>query len=319
VRVKEAFTNPALLGEKIPMKEQDAVQEDHLLDQFMGHLKVERGLARNTIESYNRDLIGFFEFLKKGRVSATNVKQEDLVSFITEKRAQLSARSLARCLVSLRMFYRFLVSEGKIAVNPARLLGIPKLYQHLPDVLTRDEVDLFLAQPDQSTEMGLRDKAMLEVLYATGLRASEAIGLRTANINMEGGYLRTIGKGSKERIVPMGSNAIDALKLYIADGRGSLLKKGASPYLFLNGRGGRLTRQGLWKILKGYALKAGITKRITPHTLRHSFATHLLEGGADLRSVQVMLGHSDISTTQIYTHVARERLKEVHEKYHPRP
>jgi integrase/recombinase XerD len=303
----------------MPMKEGEVFQEDHLLDQFMGHLKVERGLAKNTIESYNRDLIGFYSFLSHRRLSATNVKQEDLVSFITEKRVQVSARSLARCLVSLRMFYRFLVSEGKIPVNPARLLGIPKLYQHLPHVLTRDEVDLLLAQPDQNTAVGKRDKAMLEVLYATGLRASEVIGLRIANINMQAAYLRTIGKGSKERIVPMGSKAIDALKLYMTDGRGSLLKKGASPYLFLNRRGGRLTRQGLWKILRGYAVKAGISKRITPHTLRHSFATHLLEGGADLRSVQVMLGHADISTTQIYTHVARERLKEVHEKYHPRP
>jgi integrase/recombinase XerD len=301
------------------MKEEEAFEEDHLLDQFMGQLKVERGLARNTVEAYNRDLIGFFEFLKQRHLSAMNVKQEDLVSFIAEKRAHLSARSLARCLVSIRMFYRFLVSEGVISVNPARLLGIPKLYQHLPHVLTRDEVDLLLAQPDQNTTMGRRDTAILEVLYATGLRASELIGLRMATINLEAGYLRTIGKGSKERIVPMGSKAIDSLKRYMTEGRAYLVKKGTSPYLFLNNRGGRLTRQGLWKILKGYTRKAGITKRITPHTLRHSFATHLLEGGADLRSVQVMLGHSDISTTQIYTHVARERLKEVHEKYHPRP
>jgi integrase/recombinase XerD len=301
------------------MKEGVAVQEDYLLDQFMGHLKVERGLARNTIEAYSRDLIGFVEFLNQRHLSPTNVKQEDLVSFIAEKRTHLSARSLARCLVSLRMFYRFLVSEGKVAINPARLLGIPKLYQHLPHVLTRDEVEVLLAQPDQNTTMGKRDTAMLEVLYATGLRASELIGLRTADITLEGGYLRTIGKGSKERIVPMGSKAIDALKRYMTDSKGSLLKKGTSPYLFLNSRGGRLTRQGLWKILKGYVRKAGINKTITPHTLRHSFATHLLEGGADLRSVQVMLGHADISTTQIYTHVAMERLKEVHEKYHPRP
>jgi integrase/recombinase XerD len=301
------------------MKEEEAFQEDYLLDQFMVQLKVERGLARNTIEAYNRDLIGFFSFLRQRHLSAANVKQEDLVSFIAEKRTQLSARSLARCLVSLRMFYRFLVSEGVISVNPARLLGIPKLYQHLPHVLTRDEVDLLLAQPDQNTTMGKRDTAILEVLYATGLRASELIGLRMTALNLEAGYLRTIGKGSKERIVPMGSKAMDSLKRYMTEGRAFLVKKGTSPYLFLNNRGGRLTRQGLWKIIKGYARKAGITKRITPHTLRHSFATHLLEGGADLRSVQVMLGHSDISTTQIYTHVARERLKEVHEKYHPRP
>ena len=301
------------------MSEEKVDTEDHLLDQFMGQLKVERGLARNTIEAYNRDLIGFFFFLQQRHLSATNVKQEDLSSFIAEKRTHLSARSLARCLVSIRMFYRFLVSEGKIPTNPARLLGIPKLYQHLPHVLNRDEVEVLLTQPDQNTTMGRRDKAILELLYATGLRASELIGLRMANINLEAGYIRTIGKGSKERIIPMGTKAIDSLKQYIADSRASFLKKGTSPYLFLNSRGGRLTRQGLWKILKNCARKAGITKRITPHTLRHSFATHLLEGGADLRSVQVMLGHADISTTQIYTHVARERLKEVHEKYHPRP
>lgn len=301
------------------MSEEKVDTEDYLLDQFMGQLKVERGLARNTIEAYSRDLIGFFEFLRKRHLSTTNVKQEDLVFFITEKRTHISARSLARCLVSLRMFYRFLVSEGKIPTNPARLLGIPKLYQHLPHVLNRDEVEALLMQPDQNTTMGRRDKAMLELLYATGLRASELIGLKMANINLEAGYIRTIGKGSKERIIPMGTKAIDSLKQYIADSRASFLKKGTSPYLFLNNRGQRLTRQGLWKILKNSARKAGITRRVTPHTLRHSFATHLLEGGADLRSVQVMLGHSDISTTQIYTHVARERLKEIHEKYHPRP
>jgi integrase/recombinase XerD len=303
----------------VPIREGEDFHEDHLLDQFMGQLKVEKGLAKNTIEAYNRDLIGFFSFLREHHLTPTKVTQEHLVTFIEQKRTQLSARSLARCLVSLRMFYRFLVSEGQISLNPARLLGIPKLYQHLPHVLNRDEVETILAQPDQKTPMGSRDKAMLEVLYATGLRASEVIGLKISDLNLEAGYLRTIGKGSKERIIPMGSQAIESLKHYISDARASLLKKGTSSYLFLSNRGGRLTRQGLWKILKKNALKAGVAKTITPHTLRHSFATHLLEGGADLRSVQVMLGHADISTTQIYTHVARERLKEVHEKYHPRP
>lgn len=293
--------------------------EDQLLDQFMNQLKVERGLAKNTIEAYNRDLIGFFDFLKPRQVSPTQVRQEDLVPFIAEKRAHLSSRSLARCLVSIRMFYRFLVSEGITASNPARLMGIPKLYQHLPYVLSRDEIEALLSQPDTNTFLGNRDKAILELLYATGLRVSELIGLRVNNINLEGGYIRTMGKGSKERIIPMGSKAIDSLKEYLTNSRPSFLRKVTSSQLFLNSRGRPLTRQGLWKILKNYALKAGITKTVTPHTLRHSFATHLLEGGADLRSVQVMLGHADISTTQIYTHVARERLKEVHEKYHPRP
>jgi integrase/recombinase XerD len=293
--------------------------EDQLLDQFINHLKVERGLARNTIEAYSRDLINFIGFLRRRGVSVIQTTQEDLVSFIAETRTHLSPRSLARCLVSIRMFYRFLVSEEIITSNPARLMGIPKLYQSLPYVLSRDEVEALLAQPDVHTVLGKRDKALLEILYATGLRVSELIGLKITNINLEGGYIRTVGKGSKERIVPMGTKAIDALREYLTNGRPSFQRKVTSPYLFVNNKGGPLTRQGLWKILKKYALKAGITKTVTPHTLRHSFATHLLEGGADLRSVQVMLGHADISTTQIYTHVARERLKEVHEKYHPRP
>jgi integrase/recombinase XerD len=301
------------------MSEKTADTEDQLLDQFTNQLKVEKGLSRNTIEAYSHDLIGFFEFLTRRGVSPTGVRQEDLVSFITEKRSQLASRSMARCLVSIRMFYRFLVSEGKIASNPARLLGIPKLYQHLPYVLNRDEVEALLSQPDVDTPLGTRDKAIFELLYATGLRVSELIGLTMTNFNLEAGYIRTMGKGSKERIIPMGSKAIDALKQYLLSSRHSLLRGTPCSYLFLNCRGRPMTRQGLWKILKNYALRAGITKNVTPHTLRHSFATHLLEGGADLRSVQVMLGHSDISTTQIYTHVARERLKEVHEKYHPRP
>jgi integrase/recombinase XerD len=293
--------------------------EDQLLDQFINQLRVERGLASNTIVAYNHDLINFFDFLKQRRVSPIQISQEDLVSFIAEKETQLSPRSLARNLVSIRMFYRFLVSEGKIESNPARLLGIPKMYQHLPDVLSRDEVEVFLLQPDTHTVLGKRDKAMLELLYATGLRVTELISLKMSNINLEAGYVRTIGKGSKERVVPSGTKAIDSLKEYLKNGRPSLLEKGGFPYLFLNSKGRPMTRQGLWKIIRKYALKAGIAKTVTPHTVRHSFATHLLEGGADLRSVQIMLGHSDISTTQIYTHVARERLKEIHEKYHPRP
>jgi integrase/recombinase XerD len=293
--------------------------EDQLLDQFINQLRVERGLASNTIVAYNHDLINFFDFLKQRRVSPIQISQEDLVSFIAEKETQLSPRSLARNLVSIRMFYRFLVSEGKIESNPARLLGIPKMYQHLPDVLSRDEVEVFLLQPDTHTVLGKRDKAMLELLYATGLRVTELISLKMSNINLEAGYVRTIGKGSKERVVPSGTKAIDSLKEYLKNGRPSLLEKGGFSYLFLNSKGRPMTRQGLWKIIRKYALKAGIAKTVTPHTVRHSFATHLLEGGADLRSVQIMLGHSDISTTQIYTHVARERLKEIHEKYHPRP
>jgi integrase/recombinase XerD len=293
--------------------------EDQLLDEFMGHIKVEKGLSANTIAAYNRDLLTFFEFLKAREITPLQVRQNDLASFVTEKRPQLAARSLARCLVSIRMFYRFCVTEGKISANPARLLSIPKLFQHLPDILSRDEVETLLSQPDGQTVLGKRDKAMLEILYATGLRVTELIGLKMHNINVGAGFIRTLGKGSKERIIPMGGEAIGALKEYLQNGRPALLQKSKSPCLFLTGRGKPMTRQGFWKIVKHHALKAGITRRVTPHTLRHSFATHLLEGGADLRSVQIMLGHSDISTTQIYTHVARERLKEIHEKYHPRP
>ena len=296
-----------------------AYPEDELLDQFIDHLRVERGLATNTILAYNRDLINFFDFLKRRGVSPVETNQQDLLSFIGEKKTHLSPRSLARNLVSIRMFYRFLVSEGRIAVNPVRLMAIPKLYRHLPDVLSRDEAETLLLQPDTTTMAGKRDRAILELLYATGLRVTELIGLRMTNINLEAGYIRTMGKGAKERIIPMGTKAIDSLKEYLANSRPSLLKRGEFPHVFLNSRGRPMTRQGLWKIIRNYALKAGIARTVTPHTLRHSFATHLLEGGADLRSVQIMLGHADISTTQIYTHVARERLKEIHEKYHPRP
>lgn len=293
--------------------------EDQLLDQFISQLRVERGLATNTILAYSHDLMGFFDFLKRRGISAVQVNQDDLLSFIAEKRTQLSPRSLTRNLVSIRMFYRFLVAEGKIDSNPARLMGIPKMYRHLPDILSRDEVEALLLQPDTLTVLGKRDKAILELLYATGLRVTELVSLKMTNINLEIGCVRTIGKGSKERIVPMGTKAIDSLKEYLTESRPSFLKTGEFSYLFLNSRGKPMTRQGLWKIIKNYALKAGITRTVTPHTVRHSFATHLLEGGADLRSVQIMLGHSDISTTQIYTHIARERLKEIHERYHPRP
>jgi len=293
--------------------------EDQLLDQFINHIKVERGLAANTILAYNHDLMGFFEFLKKRGVSPIQVNQDDLLSFIAEKKTQLSPRSLVRNLVSIRMFYRFLVTEGRIESNPARIMGIPKMYRYLPDILSRDEVEALLLQPDIQTVLGKRDKAILELLYATGLRVTELISLKMIDINLEVGFIRTIGKGSKERIIPMGTKAMDSLKEYLTDSRPSFPKKEEFSYIFLNSRGRPMTRQGLWKIIKSYALKAGITKTVTPHTIRHSFATHLLEGGADLRSIQIMLGHSDISTTQIYTHIARERLKEIHERYHPRP
>jgi integrase/recombinase XerD len=299
--------------------ETNAQYKDVLADQFISHLRVERGLADNTIHSYSRDLLRFFQFLEGRKRSPLQATQDDIMDYMSSLQKALSIRSCARNLSALKMFFRFLVSEGKIEGSPARLLGTPKLPRKLPAVLTRDEVDMLLSQPDPSNQRGQRDKAMLELLYATGLRVSELVGLQISNINLEAGFVRMVGKGSKERMVPMGTKALEVIKGYLSEARGKLLKSKSSSYLFLNSRGAGLTRQGFWKIIKKYGKKAGIRKEITPHKLRHSFASHLLEGGADLRSVQVMLGHADISTTQIYTHITRERLKQIHEKYHPRP
>ena len=299
------------------MKERN--RPDILADQFINHLRVERGLAKNTIESYSRDLVRFFDFLERGSVSPASASQADLMNYVSSLAGRLSVRSIARNLSALKMFYRFLVSEGKIETNPARLLSAPKLPRRLPGVLSSEEVGRLLSQPDPKTGRGKRDKAMLELLYATGLRVSELVNLKISNVNMEAGYVRTVGKGSKERMVPMGAQAMDALKVYLAQGRPGFLKQRSSSYLFLNSRGKPLTRQGFWKTIKRLGLAAGIRKELSPHSLRHSFASHLLEHGADLRSVQIMLGHADISTTQIYTHVTRERLKQIHEKHHPRP
>jgi integrase/recombinase XerD len=292
---------------------------DILADQFTYHLRVERGLSKNTIESYSRDLARYFDFLEKRNVSPPLASQAELMDYVSSLAGRLSMRSIARNLSALKMFYRFLVSEGKIENNPARLLSAPKLPRRLPGVLSSEEVGRLLSQPDPNTGRGKRDKAMLELLYATGLRVSELVGLKISNVNMEAGYVRTVGKGSKERMVPMGAQAMEALRVYMTQGRPAFLKQRSTSYLFLNSRGKPLTRQGFWKIIKRLGLTAGIRKELSPHSLRHSFASHLLEHGADLRSVQIMLGHADISTTQIYTHVTRERLKQIHEKHHPRP
>jgi len=290
-----------------------------LADRFINHLRVERGLADNTIQSYSRDLIRFLGHLEKRGLSPVIATRNDISVYIESLEGSLSLRSITRAVSALKMFFRFLINEGKLTESPTRLLDSIKLPRRLPGVLSGDEVDLLLSGPDPSSSLGMRDRAMLELLYATGLRVSELTGLRMANINLEAGFVRTVGKGTKERIVPMGEKARNALKSYIHDGRPGLLKGRNSTVLFVNSRGSQMSRQGFWKIIKNYGIIAGIKKRITPHSLRHSFASHLLEGGADLRSVQVMLGHADISTTQIYTHVTRERLKQVHEKYHPRP
>jgi integrase/recombinase XerD len=290
-----------------------------LTDQFINHLRLERGLADNTIQAYSRDILRFTQFLEKSNLNPLQISRDQISKYPVALRKDLSARSVARNISATKMFFRFLASEGYIKDNPARLLETPRLSRRLPDVLSMAEVERLLARPDPSTPMGKRDCAMLELLYATGLRVSELVGLKVLSINLESGHVRAFGKGSKERLVPMGGKAIQAVREYLSNGRFQLLKGANLPYLFLNFRGRPLTRQGFWKIIKKYGKEARIQKEITPHSLRHSFASHLLEAGADLRSVQVMLGHEDISTTQIYTHVTRKRLKELHTKCHPRP
>ena len=292
---------------------------DRLMDQFLYHLRMEKGLAENTIEAYSRDLAAFFRFLETKGIKPVDAHQDHIGSFMAEQEEALSIRSVARMLSTIKMFYRFLIFEGKLESSPARLIDTPKIPRRLPGVLSLDEVERLLHQPDMETPLGLRDRAMLEVLYATGLRVSELLGLTMPTINMEAGFVRTLGKGSKERMVPMNDQAREVLGLYLSESRPYLMKKKQTAFLFLNNRGTVLSRQGFWKIIKKYGIKAGIPKEITPHSLRHSFASHLLECGADLRSVQLLLGHADITTTQIYTHVTRERLKRIHEKYHPRP
>lgn len=294
-------------------------ESDLFADQFINHLRVERGLAQNTIEAYSRDLKRFLQFLEQKKLSPLKVTQDHVTAYMASLEGTLSVRSAARNLSAIKMFFRFLVSDERIEQSPVRLLNTPKIPHKLPEVLTHEEVDQLLSTPDPSKPKGQRDRAMLELLYATGLRVSELIGMTITGINLEAGFVRTIGKGSKERMVPIGAKALEALKDYLGEGRIKLLKGKTSGFLFLNTRGSPMTRQGFWKIIKQYGLEANINKKITPHSLRHSFASHLLEFGADLRSVQVMLGHADISTTQIYTHVTRERLKQIHEKHHPRP
>ena len=293
---------------------------DALADRFINYLLIEKGLALHTIESYSRDLVRFFDFLKENDIE--DIAQTDtpviLSHLISLRKSGLEARSRARHLVTLRGFYRFLIEEKMISHNPVKLVDLPKSSLKLPDVLSVAEVQHLLKTPDTVTPLGKRNTAMLELLYAAGLRVSELIHLKLNEVNLEMGFVRVFGKGSKERIVPMGSHANEKINDFIQFGRPLLLKGIASHYLFVARAGKPMTRQGFWKILKQYCLKSGLSKNITPHTLRHSFASHLLEGGADLRSVQLMLGHVDISTTQIYTHVAREHLIKIHQRYHPR-
>lgn len=294
---------------------------NHLwVDRFFDYLTVEKGLSKNTLDSYGRDVRRFLDFLEESEAHGLeNVTKLDILSFRIRLRDQgLSDRSVARLQVTLRNLYRFLVSERLLDENPLDAMDAPKLTKKLPRILSEDEVERFLNQPDPSTPLGLRDKCMLEFLYATGLRVSEMVSLRLDQVNMEVGCARVLGKGGKERIVPFGEVAQTFLGDYLRKGRSRILRGRVSPYVFASPRGGRMSRQGFWKIIKKYGLMAGIREKLTPHTLRHCFASHLLDRGADLRSVQTLLGHVDIATTQIYTHVSRERLKRLHQKHHPR-
>ncbi|HML94234.1 MAG TPA: site-specific tyrosine recombinase XerD [Thermodesulfobacteriota bacterium] len=293
---------------------------DDLLDSFLSYLVVEKGLSENTLESYGRDLKKFLLFINsRGITSAREIKYGDILDFMTRSREEgLNATTIVRSMVSVKQFFKYLLSEKVLSEDPTAHIKTPKMKKAIPGVISLDDVESILGAPDESTPEGLRDAAMLEMLYATGIRVSELIGLKLNDVNFELGFVVVYGKGSKERVVPIGDKAREKLLLYLRDSRTALLKGRESKALFVTRRGAGMTRQGFWKIIKAQALKAGVTKKISPHTLRHSFATHLLERGADLRTIQVMLGHSDISTTQIYTHVESERLKEIHKKYHPR-
>ncbi len=293
---------------------------DHLIDQYIQHLTIEKGLSANTIESYQRDLCRFMDFLEYNGIK--DISESDttvLLKYIIEMRKEgLSARSRARHIVTFRGFFRFLLKEKILASDPTEIIDLPKTGLHLPDFLSVEDMRLLLKMPDTRNPKGVRDAAMLELLYAAGLRVSELISIQLGTLYLEAGFVRVLGKGSKERVVPIGGFAIESLETYIQTARPLLLKNIQSKYLFVARAGKPMTRQGFWKLLKKYAKEAGIEKKITPHSIRHSFASHLLEGGADLRSVQIMLGHADISTTQIYTHVAHEHLVKMHRKYHPR-
>jgi len=293
---------------------------DIFVDQYMNYLVFEKGLSKKTIESYSSDLSKYLDFLKQKGIK--DITQADtpliLKHLIALRKSGLGPKSCARHLITLRGFYRFLVQEKILEFDPAKLIDLPKSGLKLPDVLSVSEINLLLNVPDTDKPLGKRNAAMLELLYAAGLRVSELVNLKFLDVNLEACFVRVFGKGSKERIVPFGLYAKNKIDDYINNSRPLLLKDRISQYLFVARAGKPMTRQGFWKLLKQYVKLSGIKKKVTPHSFRHSFASHLLEGGADLRTVQVMLGHVDISSTQIYTHVARDHLRKIHEKYHPR-
>ena len=290
------------------------------VDSFLDDLRVTRRLAANTLDGYGRDLEALLKFAAARGAALDVLSREDLEAFVRDRMAAgLAPRTVARLVACVRGFYRFLVRDGQIAIDPAGDLHAPRAWPALPRFLSIEEVDRLIVQPDVSTPLGVRDRALIELLYATGMRVSELVSVRPADLNLQAGYLICLGKGSKERLAPIGSAAVDWLGRYMREGRPRLIAAGPCEWLFVNARGTQLGRVGFWKILKKYAREAALPHDISPHVIRHSFATHLLERGADLRSIQSLLGHADLSTTQIYTHVAEARLKAVYEQFHPRP
>jgi len=291
-----------------------------LLDQFLNHLSLEVGLSANTIDSYGRDLKRYIKFLQERKVDSVDKITGKYITDLIVLMSKMGLRpsSIARNLTSIRSFHKFLVTEGYSDSNPAGALESPKLWRKLPTVLNVKEIEKLLDKPTEDDPLSLRDKAILEFLYATGVRISELIKIKRKDVLSEVELVRVTGKGQKERIIPVGKIALGSVKRYLQEARPKLAKQNSEDFLFLNRRGGSFSRMGLWKILRKYVMQAGIKKKVSPHTIRHSFATHLLKAGADLRAVQEMLGHADISTTQIYTHLDREYLKQEHRDYHPR-
>lgn len=295
---------------------------DGAIDLFLDHIKIERGLSRNTVEAYARDLRKLRTWVEKhepGSLMVEKLEARQLFAFVVAVgRTKLALRSQARLVVTLRQFFRHLRAERHVPMDPSEDLALPRVGRPLPEVLSTAEVSRLLETPDPSTPRGLRDRAMLETLYSTGLRVSELVALRLADINLAEGFLSTVGKGRKQRLIPVGEAAVDMVQRYLAEARPGFDRGRNHAVLFLTHLGRGMTRQGFWKLLRGYAIEAGITKKLSPHKLRHSFATHLLENGADLRAVQAMLGHADIGTTQIYTHLSNRRVRSVYRAHHPR-
>jgi len=296
------------------------VHLDRACDLFIAHIKVERNLSANTVAAYSRDLARLIAYLDEHKIrtpgKVTRAAVTDYLLHLADE--SLSARSRARALVAVRGLFRFLVAEKHLDKDPTETIDAPRIAQRLPEVIGEDAIGRLLAAPNVGTDRGLRDSAMIETLYATGLRVTELVSLTLGEVNLSAGYLKVFGKGRKQRIVPLGEVAVERIQSYLDQARGSFMKNPREKAVFLTGRGKPMTRQGFWKLLRRYALGAGISGAISPHKLRHSFATHLLEHGADLRAVQAMLGHADITTTQIYTHVSRTRLLELYRNHHPR-